>query len=93
MDAQYCSVNIMFGQTTLIFAALRCPNPLVVSTLLKAGANIETKNGLGMTALMCAVLKNPNPKVMSTLLIAGADAKAKTPKAKQPLIVRSITRS
>ena len=52
------------------------PNPEVITTLLKAGADIRDRSNNGVTAL------NPKPEVISTLLKAGADGKAKDSKGK-----------
>jgi ankyrin repeat protein len=66
------------GFTPIIQAARNNPNPEVISTLLKAGANVNTKDGfLGLTPLMHAVEENKNPEIIITLLKAGADAKMK----------------
>ena len=44
----------------------------VVTTLLKAGADIKAESG-GWTPLMWAAALNQNPEVITTLLKAGAD--------------------
>jgi hypothetical protein len=62
--------------TALMLAALYNPNPEVIATLLKAGADVKGHNVIGLTPLMFAAV-NQNPEVISTLLKAGADAKAK----------------
>jgi ankyrin repeat protein len=63
--------------TPLIYAAKFNPNPEVLTTLLKAGADIEARDKAfqGMTALMWAAEFNENPDVITTLLKAGADLK------------------
>ena len=50
----------------------------MVSTLLTAGADLNTKRvHNGMTVLMYAAKVTKNPEVITILLNAGADAKAK----------------
>ena len=58
-------------------AAWRNSNPEVIELLLKAGADIEARNGDGETPLMNAAENNENAKVIEALLKAGANAKAK----------------
>ena len=71
------------GLTPLIVAATSTEDPEVVTTLLKAGANIEARDlQYGVAALMWAAAHNPNPEVITTLLKAGADAKAKSTEGK-----------
>ncbi len=66
------------GETPLIAAAAFNKNPEVITTLLKAGADIEARDSVhGGTALLWAAAFSKNPEVVSTLLNAGADAKAK----------------
>jgi ankyrin repeat protein len=72
--------------TPLIIAAGFNQNPDVIKALLKAGANMETrdkKDEIGGflsegTALIWAAYNNPNPDVITTLLEAGADSKARS---------------
>jgi ankyrin repeat protein len=66
-----------FGTTPLMGAAEFNSNPEVITTLLKAGANVDFRDKDGWTALMGATVFNPNPEVITALLAAGADAKAK----------------
>ena len=49
----------------------------MITTLLKAGADIKAQNKYGVTVLMYAADYNQNPEVITTLLKAGADTKAK----------------
>ncbi len=65
--------------TPLMCAAAFNQNPEVITTLLKAGADINAQNESAsrMTALMWAAVNNQNPEVIMRLLKAGADAKAK----------------
>ena len=60
-----------------MWAADTNSNPEMITTLLKAGADIEARDKGGSTALMAAAERNPNPEVITALLRAGADAKAK----------------
>ncbi len=57
-------------------AAFSNKNPEVISTFLKAGADIQAQNKNGVTALMYAAKYNQNPEVIIVLLKAGADTKA-----------------
>jgi ankyrin repeat protein len=62
------------GATPLIWAANVNPNPDVITTLLKAGADIELRGTYeGVTALWIAAWSASNPEVVTTLLKAGAD--------------------
>ena len=63
--------------TALMHAARFNKNPEVITTLLKAGADVNAKDTDGWTALMWAAWKNQNLRVITALLKAGADAKAK----------------
>jgi ankyrin repeat protein len=67
------------GWTPPMCAAAFNQNPEVITTLLKAGANINAQNELApcMTALIWAAVNNQNPEVIMRLLKAGADAKVK----------------
>jgi ankyrin repeat protein len=54
-------------------------NAEVISTLLRAGADIDARDRYNnMTALMYAAWFNQNPAIITTLLNSGADAKAKS---------------
>ena len=66
------------GKTALMHAALNNQNPEVITTLLKAGADINAQDGGGATPLIWAAGHNKNPEVISELLKAGAaiDAEA-----------------
>jgi len=48
-------------------------NRKVITTLFKAGTDINTPNKDGRTPLMLAAETNKNPEVITTLLRAGAD--------------------
>src|SRR5271157_2612789 len=66
------------GFTPLILAAISNPDPNVIATLLKAGANVNARDTkLGLTPLMWATRWRQNPKVISALLHAGADIDAR----------------
>lgn len=71
------AVDAEYGRTALMWAAADNRNPAAITTLLKAGANINAKTDLGWTALVYAAKTNQNPEVITTLLKTGADAKAK----------------
>jgi len=64
--------------TPLMYAAEDNEKPEVITTLLKAGADIEARDELGWTPLTYASKENQNPEVIMKLLNAGADAKAKS---------------
>ena len=67
------------GTTPLMYAAGYNQNPQVITTLLKAGADINARDRYNnMTPLMYAAWFNQNPEQITTLLAAGADAKAKS---------------
>ena len=42
--------NEYYGETPLIYAAQYNPNPAVITTLLKAGADAKAKDNIGQTA-------------------------------------------
>ena len=65
------------GMTPLIAAAGYNKNTVVITTLLKAGADVRSQDKNGQTALIYAVRFNSNPNVITTLLKAGADPKTK----------------
>ena len=67
--------------TPLEWAAYFNKNPAVITTLLKAGANIEARDvrsGIGGTALGWAAYANKSPEVIAALLKAGADVEDRT---------------
>jgi len=79
-----------FGLNPLITAA-GDKNPEVITTLLKAGADIEARElHYGNTALLWAAWNNPNPEVIATLLIAGADIEARDKFGLTPLMYTAI---
>ena len=63
------------NRTPITTAARNNPNPAVITTLIKAGADVETEDGR-MTPLMWAAWRNPNPEVITALVNAGADVNA-----------------
>jgi ankyrin repeat protein len=70
------NTNHNVGKTALMYAAEYNQNPEVITTLLKAGADLEAQDKTGMTALMYAAAANPIPEVITVLLKAGADVNA-----------------
>jgi ankyrin repeat protein len=60
-----------------MYAAQYNPSPEVITTLLKAGADVKAQNKAGWTPLIYAAESSPNPEVIIVLLRAGADAKRK----------------
>ena len=65
-----------------MYAARFNKNPEAITTLLKAGAQVNAKDTDGWTALMWAAWKNQNLGVITTLLKAGADGKARSNEGK-----------
>ncbi len=64
--------------TPLMLVAKSNPNPDVITTLLKAGADIEARDSPDrQTALIYAAEYNSNPEVITMLLKAGADINVK----------------
>ena len=74
------------GMTPLMLAASSNPNPVVITILLKAGADIEAQTKDGATALMYAAKVNQNADVIMTLLKAGADVNAQDVSGMTPLM-------
>ena len=70
------------GWTALMYAARFNKNPEVITTLLKAGADVNAKDTDGWTPLMWAAWKNQDLRVITTLLKAGADGKAESNEGK-----------
>lgn len=67
------------GITPLMYAAGYNSNPEVITTLLKAAADINARDRYNnLTPLMYAAWLNQNPEMITTLLNAGANAKAKS---------------
>ena len=58
----------------------------MITTLLKAGADLKAQDKNGATALMYAAEYNQNPEVITTLLKAGADIKAQDKNGETPLM-------
>ncbi len=72
---QGAEVNAMndAGFTPLILAVALNPDPDVIVTLLKAGAEVNARDTrFGMTPLMWAAMCNENPKAIAILKNAGA---------------------
>ena len=66
------------GFTPLILAVMLNHDPNVITTLLKAGANVNARDTkLGMTPLMWAARVNQSLKIIRTLLNNGADINAR----------------
>ena len=61
------------GVTPLVAAARFSKNPEVVTLLIKAGADVNTKSEDGVTPLYMAAFGNENPEVVTVLIEAGAD--------------------
>lgn len=59
-----------------IMVAAHNPNPNIISTLVKYGANPNYITKKGVTVLMSAVTNNSNTKVIETLINLGADVNA-----------------
>ncbi|MDR2528921.1 MAG: ankyrin repeat domain-containing protein [Synergistaceae bacterium] len=72
------------GNTALMWAVEKNPNPEVLSLVLKNGAHVNAKGNYGETALMRAAA-NPNPEVASLLLKNGANARVKNKKGKRAI--------
>ena len=65
------------GSTPLHLAAMVNHNPAFITSLLDAGADINSRDQGGNTPLHLAAMVNRNPAVITALLEAGADPKAK----------------
>ena len=73
--------------TPLMCAAETNKNPEVITTLLKAGADIKARDlHYSHTPLMWAGWNNPNPEVITTLRKAGADIEARDIDGSTPLM-------
>jgi len=79
------------GTTELMREAEKNPDPSVVISLIKAGADVNAKDRRGKTALMWAV-RNPNPDVITTLLELGANPKAYDDYGTMPIDYAKINR-
>ena len=74
------------GFTPLHMAAVLNGKPTVVSSLLKAGAVLETRTEFGgSTPLHLAAASNANPAVVNALLAAGATIEARNKNDETPL--------
>ena len=71
--------------TPLHRAAYHNENPAVIETLLKAGANLETRADEKVTPLNLAARYNENPAVIETLLKAGANLETRDSWENTPL--------
>jgi ankyrin repeat protein len=69
-----------------MWAANSNTNPEVISTLLKAGANVKAKDDTDFTVLLIAAEYNTNPEVITRLIKAGADVNAKDQDGYAPLM-------
>jgi hypothetical protein len=65
------------SETPLMMAARDNPDPLVITALIQAGADVNAEDDNGGTALMYAAGSNPNPEVVAALVKAGADIHAR----------------
>ena len=66
------------GRTAVYFAAKYNKNPKIITALINAGADINTRDSkFKRTPLHLAALWNENPEVVMVLLNAGADGKIK----------------
>ena len=65
------------GQELLALCKTPEATPKAVETLLKAGADVNTRYEDGLTPLIHAVSHNSNSAIIETLLKAGANIKAK----------------
>ena len=72
------------GHTALHWAALRNPDPAVVTMLIALGVDVEARNSLGRTALQIAVAFN-NVAVIAALLDNGADATTRDGLGREPM--------
>jgi ankyrin repeat protein len=81
------------GYTALMKGAEFNLNPEVITTLLRAGADLNAQDNDGYTPLMKAASRNKNPVVIMTLLRAGADAKVKNNKGYTALDYAQVNRS
>lgn len=77
----FCNGLLLIGEDTTL---------LEVWKLIKAGADVNEKDGEGFTPLMSAALNNPNPKVIIALVKAGAEVNAKDKDGKTPLMFAAL---
>ena len=80
-----------YGWPPLVAAARFSKNPEVVTLLIKAGADVNTKSEDGVTALYMAAFGNENPEVFTVLIKAGADVNAKGRDDMTPLLVAAVS--
>ena len=71
--------------TPLMYEAMGGTTELV-STLIKAGAELEARDEHGNTPLMFAASHNKNPEVVSVLIKAGAELEASNEAGATPLM-------
>ena len=72
-----------------MLAAGNNTNPEVITTLLRAGANLKALNKDGWTSLMAAVRNNGHLEVTIALLKAGADINTQDRFGETPVPMRS----
>ena len=81
------------GITPLMYAARHNQNPQVIETLIKCGANVNSRDDAdGDTPLMYAARGNENPQVIETLIKYGANVKERTEKPKLLRIIKNRIR-
>ena len=56
------------GETPLLYAAMKNPNPEFLKMLIAAGSDVEAKNSEDWNALLMAAVFNKSPKVLEFLL-------------------------
>ena len=83
-------VSVHAGSFDDFFAAVRQDNPEVVTSLIKRGFDVNTRNQAGEHALFLAV-REPSPKVIDALLAwSKTDVEPRTAADESPLMMASI---
>ena len=83
-------VFVHAGSFDDFFAAVRQDNPEVVTSLIKRGFDVNTRNQAGEHALFLAV-REPSPKVIDALLAwSKTDVEPRTAADESPLMMASI---